>query len=165
MLTVFKSVKPNIKIISNFKHFKITTKQNLSFSFSVLCLNSILIQNLKELTNTQLLKGQRKPQKETQNSEIVKKRDTPSEAFEPSHFEAAVSHTWKYHKCDETMTWKSIYHNHATVKFLYLKLPKKLSKGKESVKSLIRTLPFSPLMDAPISSFLPEEEEKKKNKK
>lgn len=107
-----------------------------------------------EMNNNPVIQKIGKILKDLEHSEIWKKKDTPSEAFEPSHFEAAICRTSRYQKFDETMTWKSIYHNHSTVTLSSLQSPQTPPRVTKSVKSLIQTLSSSPLMDAPIS-FLP----------
>lgn len=94
-----------------------------------------------------------------ENWVVWKEKDTPSEAFEPTHFEAAVCRTWRYQKSDEMMTWKSIYRNHSIVTLFFLQSPHTPRSVTKSVKTLIQTLSCSPLMDAP-TSFLPKKWEK-----
>ena len=77
--------------------------------------------------------------------------DTPSEAFEPSHFEAAICRTWRYQKSDEMKTWKSIYHSHSTVTLLSPQPPQTPPWVTKSVKTLIQSLSALPLLDNPIS--------------
>lgn len=90
--------------------------------------------------------------------ERERERETPSEAFEPSHFQAAECRTWRYQKRDEMTTWKSIYHNHSIATLLSPQSPQTPPRVTKSVKTMIRTLSSSPLMEL---RFLPERDPKK----